>query len=268
MRSPRPRSPRPRGGARRAARRAHRGPGAPGRRGRELLGKHRRPARRQPRDGDEHRRQTPPSTRTATSRPPRTPASMAGREGRDRERDRLRQLGLAAPRREPRRAAASSSTPANVLGLGDGDNPHQWYSPASVRTDGRRDRRGLPARRPGGRRVLRGAPSAPSRRSGLARYDALRAAIRTRFAGMPVGYSESIFEPLGASLGLKLLTPPGFAKAVAEGTEVSAADKADGRAPARRPPDRGVGLQQPERHAGGRAAHRARAGPRTSRSRR
>ena len=42
---------------------------------------------------------------------------------------------------------------------------------------------------------------------------------------MPVGYSESIFEPLGASLGLKLLTPPSFAKAIAEGSEVSAADR-------------------------------------------
>ncbi len=42
---------------------------------------------------------------------------------------------------------------------------------------------------------------------------------------MPVGYSESIFQPLGASLGLKLLTPDSFATAIAEGTEISAQDK-------------------------------------------
>ena len=30
--------------------------------------------------------------------------------------------------------------------------------------------------------------------------------------------------PLGAALGLKLLTPPSFAKAIAEGTDVSASD--------------------------------------------
>ena len=42
---------------------------------------------------------------------------------------------------------------------------------------------------------------------------------------MPVGYSESIFQPLGQDLGLKLMTPYSFAKAIAEGTEVSAADK-------------------------------------------
>jgi zinc/manganese transport system substrate-binding protein len=42
---------------------------------------------------------------------------------------------------------------------------------------------------------------------------------------VPVGYSESIFEPLGQALGLHLATPASFAKAIAEGTEVTAADK-------------------------------------------
>ena len=51
------------------------------------------------------------------------------------------------------------------------------------------------------------------------------ATIRARYAGVPVGYSESIFQPLGEALGLKLLTPYSFAKAIAEGTDVSAADK-------------------------------------------
>ena len=51
------------------------------------------------------------------------------------------------------------------------------------------------------------------------------AEIRRRFTGVPVGYSESIFQPLGESLGLKLLTPYSFAKAISEGTDVTAADK-------------------------------------------
>ena len=42
---------------------------------------------------------------------------------------------------------------------------------------------------------------------------------------MPVGYSESIFQRLGEDLALKLLTPYSFAKAIAEGSEVSARDK-------------------------------------------
>jgi zinc/manganese transport system substrate-binding protein len=112
----------------------------------------------------------------------------------------------------------------NLLGLRAGDNPHQWYSPAHVRA------------------VIaaivadydRLAPSESSyfaqrRRvfetNALQRYDALIAQIRARYAGVGVGYSESIFQPLGEALGLKLLTPYSFAKAIAEGTEVSAEDK-------------------------------------------
>ncbi len=40
-----------------------------------------------------------------------------------------------------------------------------------------------------------------------------------------MGYSESIFQGLGEDLGLRLLTPAGFAKAVAEGTDITVADK-------------------------------------------
>ena len=60
---------------------------------------------------------------------------------------------------------------------------------------------------------------------GLARYDALRAQIRARYDGTPIGYSESIFQGLGQDLGLRLMTPYSFAKAIAEGTDVTAGDK-------------------------------------------
>ena len=110
-----------------------------------------------------------------------------------------------------------------VLGLGDGANPHQWYSPASVRrmvgAIAAAYRHADPANASyfaARKRVLARS---------LARYDALEARIRARYAGTAVGYSESIFEPLGQSLGLTLVTPPGFAKAVTEGNEVSASDK-------------------------------------------
>jgi zinc/manganese transport system substrate-binding protein len=59
----------------------------------------------------------------------------------------------------------------------------------------------------------------------LARYRSLVAEIRARYRGVAVGYSESIFQPLGEALGLRLLTPYSFAKAIAEGTDVTAADK-------------------------------------------
>lgn len=112
----------------------------------------------------------------------------------------------------------------NVLGLKAGDNPHQWYSPSSVRrVIGAivADYDWLSPRDAGYFNARRRLFETES----LARYDQLRAHIRARYAGVPVGYSESIFAPLGADLGLKLLTPASFAKAIAEGGEVSARDK-------------------------------------------
>jgi len=115
-------------------------------------------------------------------------------------------------------------TVGRLLGLKEGENPHQWYSPASVQrviaqivTDyDRLDPAGA-------------AYYAQRERTfetvDLARYDQLRREIRERYAGTPVGYSESIFRPLGEDLGLRLLTPYSFAKAVAEGTDVTAEDK-------------------------------------------
>ena len=42
---------------------------------------------------------------------------------------------------------------------------------------------------------------------------------------MPVGASESIFAMVAPALGVNLITPPTFLRAISEGTEVSAADK-------------------------------------------
>ena len=53
----------------------------------------------------------------------------------------------------------------------------------------------------------------------------LIAAIKARYAGTPVGASESIFAMLAPALGLKLITPYSFLKAISEGTDVTAADK-------------------------------------------
>ena len=60
---------------------------------------------------------------------------------------------------------------------------------------------------------------------GLAQYKQLIATIRRKYHGVPVGASESIFAPLAQALGLKLLTPPTFLKAISEGSDPTAADK-------------------------------------------
>jgi zinc/manganese transport system substrate-binding protein len=113
-----------------------------------------------------------------------------------------------------------------ALGLREGENPHRWYYPRDVgevialitedyvRLDPA-DRAYFESRR----RSFEGA--------GLACYDTLRRQIRERYAGVPVGYSESIFQGLGEDLGLRLLTPYSFVKAIAEGTDVSAGDRSE-----------------------------------------
>ena len=112
----------------------------------------------------------------------------------------------------------------DLLGLHQGDNPHQWYSPSSVQ-------RVIDQIVADYRRLdPKDAAYFERRRTifetrDLASYRQLIGSIRARYAGVPVGYSESIFQPMGQALGLNLLTPYSFAKAIAEGTDVSAADK-------------------------------------------
>ncbi len=112
----------------------------------------------------------------------------------------------------------------DLLGLVEGDNPHQWYSPSSVRRVIDQivaDYKHLDPKDS----AYFDQQRARFETQVLGEYDRLIATIRARYAGVPVGYSESIFQPLGEALGLKLLTPYSFAKAIAEGTDVSAADK-------------------------------------------
>jgi zinc/manganese transport system substrate-binding protein len=111
-----------------------------------------------------------------------------------------------------------------VLGLKEADNPHQWYSPTHVLAVVRQIVADYDRLDP-----VDAAYFARQKQlfegHDLVRYDQLRSQIRAGYAGVPVGYSESIFQPLGEDLGLRLLTPYSFTKAVAEGTDVTAQDK-------------------------------------------
>jgi zinc/manganese transport system substrate-binding protein len=113
-----------------------------------------------------------------------------------------------------------------VLGLEAGDNPHQWYSPASVHRVIAAMARDFEAADPGHDSYYEARRESFEAKA-LGRYDELIAQIRKRYGGTPVGASESIFEPLAPALGLRLRTPPGFIDAVAEGTEPTPADKSE-----------------------------------------
>jgi zinc/manganese transport system substrate-binding protein len=112
----------------------------------------------------------------------------------------------------------------DLLGLRAGDNPHQWYSPASVERFVGRVTADLQRLVPRDASYF-GARHAALETTGLQRYHALINEIRTRYAGTPIGASESIVSPLAPELGLPVLTPPSFLRAVAEGTDPTAADK-------------------------------------------
>ena len=111
-----------------------------------------------------------------------------------------------------------------VLGLSEGDNPHQWYSPTAVERFISRVTADLQRLSPRDAGYF-GAQHTAFEATGLQQYHALINDIRTRYAGTPIGASESIVSPLADGLGLRVLTPSSFLKAIAEGTDPTAADK-------------------------------------------
>jgi zinc/manganese transport system substrate-binding protein len=110
-------------------------------------------------------------------------------------------------------------------GVADGGNPHMWYSPAFVGKVIDRVTTDL--------KQLDAADSAyfdqqnaAYKSVGLKDYNDTIAAIKERYAGTPVGATESIFAYMAPALGLNLITPLGYMKAISEGTDPSVSDKA------------------------------------------
>jgi zinc/manganese transport system substrate-binding protein len=114
-------------------------------------------------------------------------------------------------------------TVGSLLHLTEGENPHRWYDPADVTRVARTITSDLERLDPPHRLYFAQRLTQLST-DGLSGYDRLIAQIRSRYAGVPVGASESIFALQAPALGLDLITPPGFMKAVSEGTEVTAQD--------------------------------------------
>ncbi len=114
-------------------------------------------------------------------------------------------------------------TVGSLFGLHDGDNPHRWYDPAEVEVVANTIATDLEKLEPSHAAYYERQLN-QFKTIGLARYHALIAQIKSRYAGVPVGASESIFALQSPALGLNLITPYSFMKAISEGTEVSAQD--------------------------------------------
>jgi zinc/manganese transport system substrate-binding protein len=114
-------------------------------------------------------------------------------------------------------------TAQDVLGEhGASVNPHFWYDVARVPLVAQAIERALAAADPAG---------ATAYQAGLRRFDAslapvlaVVAKIKSAYAGQPVGYTERVPGYLLADAGLTVVTPPGFATAIENGNDPSAAD--------------------------------------------
>jgi zinc/manganese transport system substrate-binding protein len=112
-----------------------------------------------------------------------------------------------------------------LVGVPAGGNPHRWYDPGDVAAVADRITANLKKLDPVDAAYFDGR-RATFDHSGLAAYHQMIDEIRTKYAGIPVGASESIFSPLAQALGLDLATPATFLKAISEGTDPSPRDKA------------------------------------------
>ncbi|HET9172136.1 MAG TPA: zinc ABC transporter substrate-binding protein [Actinospica sp.] len=115
-------------------------------------------------------------------------------------------------------------TVGDVLGLKAGDNPHQWYSHTSVY-------RVIDAITAAYQQIdpadaaYFAAQKTAFVDGALTEYNQLENSIKAKYAGTPIGASESIVSPLADSLGLDLMTPYSFLKDISEGTDPTPADK-------------------------------------------
>ncbi len=110
-------------------------------------------------------------------------------------------------------------------GKHEGDNPHMWYNPDYVTAVANKMRDDLKALDPTDAAAFDQSAQA-FLTTGLAHYHDLIAAIKAKYSGVPVGATESIFSYLAPALGLNLVTPYSYLKAVSEGQDISAADEA------------------------------------------
>jgi zinc/manganese transport system substrate-binding protein len=113
----------------------------------------------------------------------------------------------------------------DLVGIKPGGNPHRWYSPDNVHQVIEKitaDYKKIDPADAADFDKLKNTYETTT----LAPYNQLISGIKAKYAGTPIGASESIVSPLAAGLGLKMLTPDTFLSAVSEGTDPTAKDKA------------------------------------------
>lgn len=116
-------------------------------------------------------------------------------------------------------------TVGELVGKQAGDNPHFWYHPDYVLKVVDQVTADLKSLSPSDAAYFDQARS-QFLSTKLKDYRSTIDAIKQKYANTPIGSTESVFAYMVEPLGLKLLTPPRFMNAIAEGEEPTAADKA------------------------------------------
>ncbi|OIJ97681.1 metal ABC transporter solute-binding protein, Zn/Mn family [Streptomyces monashensis] len=113
----------------------------------------------------------------------------------------------------------------DLVGIKPGGNPHRWYSPDNVHQVIEKITADYKKTDPADAAYFDQQKTTFETKT-LAGYNKLIADIKAKYAGTPIGASESIVTPLAEGLGLKMLTPETFLDAMSEGSDPTAKDKA------------------------------------------
>ncbi|MEV6021780.1 zinc ABC transporter substrate-binding protein [Streptomyces sp. NPDC052036] len=113
----------------------------------------------------------------------------------------------------------------DLVGIKPGGNPHRWYSPDNVHQVIERITADYKKIDPADAAYFDQQKKTFETKT-LGDYNKLITHIKAKYAGTPIGASESIVTPLAEGLGLKMLTPETFLDAMSEGSDPTAKDKA------------------------------------------
>jgi zinc/manganese transport system substrate-binding protein len=112
-----------------------------------------------------------------------------------------------------------------LLGVPDGSNPHLWYDPPTMPRVARAVADALGQIEPASKSLFEANLNAYL--DSFAPLTSLIADMKARFAGTAVAYTESVPGYLLTALAFEAITPPGFARAVENGTDPAPIDVAD-----------------------------------------
>ncbi len=185
--------------------------------GREFLWRSRPAGRRHGRQGDQHPVEPRPGSASVRSRSFHGPGAES-RQGGDRQWHRLRPLDGETDASDPA-AGRVEIVAADVAGKKDGDNPHLWYAPDVMKAVAARLADSLSTLDAPHKAVY--DKGAKTFQASLKPIEDKIAAMKAKYANVPVTASEPVFGYMADALGLDMHNKT-FQLAVMNNTEPSA----------------------------------------------